>query len=76
MFADLLVKIFEFLSFGVRWDFDRALLRDERDLVVSVFVGRAVKYGTDPFADRHVVNAPARIEQNVRSPSFAVQFEK
>src|SRR6266480_4638382 len=62
--ANLRAKIFEALPLLVGRNFDRALFRNERDLIVSVFVRCAVEYRTDPFADRHVVHAPIGIEQN------------
>src|SRR6266481_4488274 len=62
--AYLGVQIFKALPFCVRWDFDCALLRRERHLIVGILVCRAVKYRTDPFADYHVIHAPTGIEQN------------
>src|SRR5262249_25215751 len=62
--AHLRVKIFQLLALRVRWDFDRAPFRNQRDLIVSVLVGRAVEYGNDLIAHGHVVISPARIEQD------------
>src|SRR5438876_11334101 len=62
--SHLRVKTLKFLPLCVRWLFDRALLRHERDLIVSIFVGGTVEHGTDPVAPGHVVFAPARIESN------------
>ena len=44
--------------------FDGAFFWNERDLIVGVLVGCAVEHGGNPFADRHVVGSPIRIEQN------------
>src|SRR5438105_7878038 len=62
--TNLSVKILESLPFGVGRDFDSPLFRNERDLIVSVLVSRAVEDGTDALANRHIVYAPIRIEQN------------
>src|SRR5439155_1333521 len=50
--------VFQFFPLGIRWYFDRALFRHERDLIVSIFVGRAVKDGADARAYRHVISSP------------------
>src|ERR1700694_2185336 len=60
----LRVKTFELLALRIGGHLDRALFRNERDLIVSVFVRRAVEHGTDPLAHRHVVIAPGRLEKN------------
>src|SRR5437016_235269 len=62
--SDLRVKIFKLLPLGVGWDFDRSFAGHERDFEISIFVGRTVKNGADPLANRHVVCAPIGIEQN------------
>src|SRR5438067_11170500 len=60
----LRVKTLEFFPLRVRRNLDRALLRYERDLIVSIFVRGAVEHGRNPIAHSHVVSSPARIEQN------------
>src|SRR6266446_7922931 len=62
--AHLRIKTLELFALPVRWNFDRALLRHERDLIVSIFVRGAVEYRSDPITHSHVVSSPARIEQN------------
>src|SRR5438105_2733398 len=62
--ADLGIQALELLPRCVRWDFDRALFRHERDLIVSIFVRRAVEHRSDPVTHGHVVSSPAWIEQN------------
>src|SRR6266446_1025403 len=62
--AHLRIKTLELFALPVRWNFDRALLRHERDLTVSIFVRGAVEYRSDPITHSHVVSSPARIEQN------------
>src|SRR6266496_3958193 len=62
--AHLCVKVFEALSLCVGWNFDGALFWNECDLIVGVLVGCAVEHRGNPFADRHVVGSPIRIEQN------------
>ena len=62
--AHLRIKTLELLSLRIRWDFDRAFLGHERNLIVSIFVSRAVEHGSDPVANGHVVGSPARLEQN------------
>src|SRR5437016_1040771 len=61
--SDLRVKIFKLLPLCVRWNLDRALFRNERDLIVSIFVRRAVKDGTDTCTDRHVIRSPRWFEK-------------
>ena len=63
-FAHLRIEIFKALSFRVGWDFDCALLRNERHLIVGVLVCGSVKHRTDALANGHVVHAPIGIEQN------------
>src|SRR2546423_7545842 len=71
---DLLVKALELFAFFVGRDFDRALLRHERDFEVGVLVAGAVENGRDPLADRHVVFAPRRIEQHaIAEPGRAIR---
>src|SRR5436190_17640661 len=60
----LRIKILESASLLVRWDLDRALLGNQRDLIISVLVGRAVENGSDPFTDCHVIGAPTWIEKD------------
>ena len=60
----LRIQALELLPLCVRRNFDRALFRHERDLIVSVFVGGAVEHRSDPIAHGHVVISPTRIEQN------------
>src|SRR2546429_9589431 len=62
--ANLRVEIFEALALRIRWNFNRALLRHERDLIISVLIGRAVEHRSDPLTDGHVVCSPIRIEQH------------
>src|ERR1700730_13083999 len=62
--AHLSVKVFEALSLRVGRNFDGALFWDERDLIVSVFIRRAVEHGTNLLADGHLVCPPVGIEQN------------
>src|SRR5437660_4889658 len=62
--AHLCVKVFEALPFRIGRNFDGALFRNERDLIVGVFVGGAVEDRGNPFAHRHVVSSPIWIEQN------------
>src|SRR5439155_25018759 len=62
--SHLRVQIFESLSFCIRWDFNSALLRNERDLIVGVLVCRSIKHRTDSLADCHVVRPPVGIEQD------------
>src|ERR1700716_340207 len=63
-FARLREKVFESLALCVRGNFDRSLFRNERDLIVSVLVGRAVEDRTDARAQRHVISSPRRFKQN------------
>ena len=58
------VEVFEPFPFCIRWNFDRALLRNERHLIVGIHICRAVKDGADPRSDCHVVRSPTRLEQN------------
>src|SRR2546430_7954573 len=60
----LRIKTLELLPLCVRRNFNRALLRNERDLIVSVFVGGTVENRSDPIAHGHIVISPTRIEQN------------
>src|ERR1700719_3078080 len=62
--SDLRVKVFESVPLRVRRHFDGPLLRNQRDLVIVIFIGRSIEYGTNPVADSHVVSSPIRIEQN------------
>src|SRR5205085_6713679 len=62
--SNLCVKTFQLFPLRVGWNFDRALFWHERDLVISIFVGRAVEDRDDAIADGHVVSSPTRVEQN------------
>src|SRR5439155_25139739 len=74
--ANLRVEIFEALALRVRWNFNRALLRHERDLIISVLVGRAVEHRSDPLADGHVVGPPIGIEQVAIPISYSAIRER
>src|SRR3979411_1332754 len=63
-FAHLREKVFESLALCVRGNFDRSLFRNERDLIVSVLVGRAVENRTDARAHSHVISSPRPFKQN------------
>src|SRR4030095_9096501 len=74
--ANLGVKVFEALALLVGRDFDRALFRNERDLIVSVFVRCAVEYRTDSFAHGHIVRSPIWIEQNTVAIFYSATGER
>src|SRR4029077_3320078 len=74
--ANLRVKVFEALALLVGRDFDRALFRNERDLIVSVFVRCAVEYRTNSFAHGHIVRSPSWIEQNTFAMLYLATGER
>ena len=74
--AHLLIKALELPALRVGRVFDRALFRDERDLIERVLVGRAVEDGNDFFSNGHVESAPSRFEQNPLAKGHAAIAER